>query len=55
MEPAIPFLTMRTILFILEKLGVFFLAAFFLAFALLLAGAIAEVYAKINLGYFERL
>lgn len=40
---------MHTILFILEKLGVFALAAFFLAFALLLAGAIAELVYKVGL------
>lgn len=46
---------MRTIFFLLEKLGVFALAAFFLAFGLLLAGAIAELVYKLNLNYFERL
>jgi hypothetical protein len=40
---------MRPLLFILEKLGVFFLAAFFLAFALMLAGAVAQLVYKVGL------
>jgi hypothetical protein len=46
---------MRTLLFILEKLGIFCLAAFLLLFALHVAGAVAVLYAKVNLGFFERL
>jgi hypothetical protein len=40
---------MRALLFLLEKLGVFCLAAFLLAFFLMLAGAIAELVYKFGL------
>jgi hypothetical protein len=46
---------MRTLLFILEKLGVFCLAAFLLAFFLMLAGAVAQLVYKLNLEYFHQL
>jgi hypothetical protein len=48
-------LTMRTLLFILEKLGIALFAAFLLLFALHVAGAVVVLYHKLNLNYFERL
>jgi hypothetical protein len=46
---------MRTLLFILEKLGIALFAAFLLAFFLMLAGAVAELVYKLNLQYFDQL
>jgi hypothetical protein len=51
----ITLLTMRTLLFILEKLGIALFAAFLLLFALHVAGAVVVLYHKLNLNYFERL
>jgi hypothetical protein len=46
---------MRTLLFILERLGIALFAAFLLLFALHVAGAVVVLYHKLNLSYFERL
>jgi hypothetical protein len=46
---------MRTLYLILERATLAILAAFFLAFALHLAGAVVVLYHKLHLSYFERL
>jgi hypothetical protein len=46
---------MRTLYLILERATLVLLAGLLLAFALHLAGAVAVLYAKVNLGFFERL
>ncbi len=46
---------MRALFSLLSHVGVFAIGAFLISFALLLAGAVAQLVYKINLQYFNQL